>query len=199
VWDCCAAPGGKTMLLAKRLSEADVLATDLSSRRLGAMEERVRREAPEARIRLQVADATELAPGEGDFDVILCDVPCSGTGTLARNPEIRHRLRPSDLARQAERQKAILQGAIKRLSRGKLMLYSTCSVEIEENEQVVNSVLSGAVVLEPVENILEELRRKAILRPDANVARLARDGFLRTLPGVGFRGDGFFAALLRRI
>ena len=55
---------------------------------------------------------------EGSFDLILCDVPCSGTGTLAGNPEIRHRLKVEELARQAERQRAILKGALKRLAAG---------------------------------------------------------------------------------
>jgi len=79
------------------------------------------------------------------------------------------------------------------------MLYSTCSLEIEENEQVVASVLSEAVTLEPVEKYLEELKEKGILRPDADLGKLTRGSFLRTLPGVGFRGDGFFAAVLRKI
>ena len=106
IWDCCAAPGGKTVVLAARNPEAEVLATDVSPRRLKALAERVKREAPDARIRTAEADAAALPESEGLFDLILCDVPCSGTGTLARNPEIRHHLRPSDLARQAERQRA---------------------------------------------------------------------------------------------
>ena len=81
---------------------------------------------------------------EGEFDLILCDVPCSGTGTLAENPEIRHRLKVEEFARQAARQRAILEGALKRLAPGGRLVYSTCSLEPEECEQVVESVAGSA-------------------------------------------------------
>ena len=77
------------------------------------------------------------------FDVVLADVPCSGTGTLGRNPEIRHRLRVEDLSRQAERQRAILNSALRAVRPGGRVLYSTCSLEPEENEQVVEAVLGA--------------------------------------------------------
>ena len=80
------------------------------------------------------------------FDLILCDVPCSGTGTLARNPEIRHRLRAEDLPRQAIRQRAILSQALTRLAPGGRLVYATCSLEPEENERVVEEAASAAGV-----------------------------------------------------
>ena len=76
------------------------------------------------------------------FDLALADVPCSGTGTLGRNPEIRHRLRREDLPRQAERQRAILHAALRAVRPGGRVVYSTCSLEPEENEQVVAAVLA---------------------------------------------------------
>ena len=79
--------------------------------------------------------------GDRSFDVALADVPCSGTGTLGRNPEIRHRLRLEDLPRQAERQQAILRAALRAVRPGGHVVYSTCSLEPEENEQVVAAVL----------------------------------------------------------
>jgi 16S rRNA (cytosine967-C5)-methyltransferase len=88
----------------------------------------------ESRIRTLVADAIALPEDEGDFDLILCDAPCSGTGTLARNPEIRHRLRPEELKRQAVRQKQLLAAVAGRLKPGGRLVYSTCSLEQEENE-----------------------------------------------------------------
>ncbi len=112
VWDCCAAPGGKTLVLARRLTPhlndelgAEIVATDGSAKRLAQMAARLRRYAYAERVRCAVMDAAAAPPEderEAKFDLILCDVPCSGTGTLARNPEIRHRLRVEELARQAD-------------------------------------------------------------------------------------------------
>ena len=138
VWDCCAAPGGKTLILARRLVTAEVVASDVSVKRLAQTEARLRaamrmRSASDLRQRMRRCE--EIG---GSFDLILCDVPCSGTGTLAGNPEIRHRLKVEELARQAERQRAILQGALTRLAPGGRLVYSTCSLEPEECERVVN-------------------------------------------------------------
>ena len=199
IWDCCAAPGGKTLVLAARHPDAEVLATDVSPRRLKSLAERLQRDGA-AEVKTLEADAAALPESEGLFDLILCDVPCSGTGTLARNPEIRHHLRPSDLARQAERQKALLAGSLKRLAPGGRLMYSTCSLEPEENERVVEAVLAetAGVSLVPVEGILDGLRGNGVLNPEVSLDEAVRNGFLRTLPGVGFQGDGFFAAVFSR-
>ena len=144
VWDCCAAPGGKTLILARRLGSAEIVASDVSAKRLAQTEARLRRYAYAERVGFAVADAADAKGVEGTFDLILCDVPCSGTGTLAGNPEIRHRLKVEELARQAERQRAILEGALKRLAPGGRLVYSTCSLEPEECERVVETVRWGA-------------------------------------------------------
>jgi len=200
IWDCCAAPGGKTLVLAIRHPEAEVLATDVSPRRLKALVERLGKELPGREIRTLEADASALPVEEGEFDLILCDVPCSGTGTLARNPEIRHHLRPSDLGRQAERQRALLAGALKRLAPRGRLVYSTCSLEPEENERVVEAVLAEAsgVGLVPVDSAVEKLRERGALDSGVDLAACLRDGYLRTLPGANFPGDGFFAAVFER-
>ncbi|MBB5064255.1 16S rRNA (cytosine967-C5)-methyltransferase [Granulicella mallensis] len=203
IWDCCAAPGGKTLLLAQRHPLAELLATDVSSYRLRALAQRLQRDAHGKKVRTVEADASTLSEDEGLFDLILCDVPCSGTGTLARNPEIRHHLRPSDLARQAERQRAILSAALLRLAPGGRLIYSTCSLEPEENEQVVKVVFEGikekiGISLVSAEPVVAKLQGQGVLAAEANVAKLTRDGFLRTLPGAGFEGDGFFAAVFVR-
>jgi len=200
IWDCCAAPGGKTLVLAIRHPEAEVLATDVSPRRLKALVERLGKELPGREIRTLEADASALPVEEGEFDLILCDVPCSGTGTLARNPEIRHHLRPSDLGRQTDRQRALLAGALKRLAPGGRLVYSTCSLEPEENERVVEAVLAEAsgVGLVPVDSAVEKLRERGALDSGVDLAACLRDGYLRTLPGANFPGDGFFAAVFER-
>ena len=196
VWDCCAAPGGKTSVLAARLPEAEMLATDVSPRRLKAMAARL---GSEGRIRTLVADATKLPEEEGLFDLVLCDAPCSGTGTLQRNPEIRLRVTAAELPRQAERQREILAAALRRLKPGGRVLYSTCSLEPEEGEQVIEAVLaeddSAAVV--PVGPVLAGLEERGVLKTGV-AAAVTRGHFLRTLPGANFEGDGFFAAVLER-
>jgi 16S rRNA (cytosine967-C5)-methyltransferase len=197
VWDCCAAPGGKTLVLAKRLASAELLATDVSPKRLAQMQARLRRYDYAERVRCAVVDAAASKDDAG-FDLILCDVPCSGTGTLAANPEIRHRLKVEELARQAERQKAILAAALKRLAPGGRLVYSTCSLEPEECEQVVDSVVVGSGFRRvEVGSLIAKLKDQGVLRQDAELGTAVQDGALRTFPGV-HGCDGFFAMVLGR-
>ena len=188
VWDACAAPGGKTLVMARRLPDAKLLATDLSGRRLAQTQARFSRYAYASAIETAVADATELPEATGNFDLILCDVPCSGTGTLARNPEIRFRLKQEDLARQAERQRSILNAALKHLAPGGRLVYSTCSLEPEENEAVAAQVPAD-VSRVPLIGLLGTI-------PGLKVtpASMIREGALRTLPGV-HPCDGFYAVV----
>ena len=195
VWDCCAAPGGKTLILARRLGSAKIVATDVSAKRLAQTEARLRRYAYAERVEFEVADAIDAKGVEGSFDLILCDAPCSGTGTLAGNPEIRHWFKVEELCRQAERQRAILKGALKRLAPGGRLVYSTCSLEPEECERVVAAV--GGVRRVPVEGLMAELGEQGILLEGVELGSAVRDGALRTLPGV-HGCDGFYAAVLER-
>ncbi len=206
IWDTCAAPGGKTLVLLHRHPEAQILASEANQRRFQWLTARFQnvltpngsKLSTPLRLRTLHADASQLPAGEGLFDLILCDVPCSGTGTLGRNPEIRHRLQPSDLPRQAIRQIEILGAALTRLAPGGSLVYSTCSLEPEENEQVVSTVLAGNPTIgnPSLEPFFHKLVRDGIL--SSLPPNLIRNGCLRTLPGVNFQGDGFFAALLRR-
>ncbi len=197
--DACAAPGGKTLILAERNLQARILACESSPQRLEQLHLRL---APHAdRIECRLADATELTE-DAAFDLVLADVPCSGTGTLGRNPEIRHRLRPEDLPRQAERQRAILAAALRAVRPGGRVVYSTCSLEPEENEQVVAAVLAATPTTRSVsfQPSIEALLREAALTPagaERLQASLTDDGALRLLPGA-FHTDGFFIALFER-
>ena len=201
ILDCCAAPGGKTAVLAVRHPEAEIVASDLSEKRLSAMRKRMDRDAVTARIKTVVADLTQPLTdpllSEG-FDLILCDAPCSGTGTLAHNPEIRHRLRPSDLPRQAERQRAILSAALGLLAPGGRLVYSTCSLEPEENEGVVDTVLAQHAEMQAVAvgGLLGGIHSLQVESRDLVATAVAGD-VLRTLPGV-HPCDGFYAAVIER-
>jgi len=189
-------------MLALRLTDAEIVATDVSARRMAQMEARLRSYPYAQRVRCEVMDAAAAGnESEGTFDLILCDVPCSGTGTLARNPEIRHRLRVEDLVRQTDRQRAILRGALGHLASGGRLVYSTCSLEPEENEQVVEAVATEAGVRRvPVGTLIAQLAEMHLLQQDVAtglVESAVRDGALRTLPGV-HGCDGFFAVVLER-
>jgi 16S rRNA (cytosine967-C5)-methyltransferase len=198
IWDCCAAPGGKTLILARRLGSAEIVASDVSVKRLAQTEARLRRYAYAERVVFVATDAADAKAVEGSFDLILCDVPCSGTGTLAGNPEIRHRLKADELARQAERQTAILNGALRWLAPGGRLVYSTCSLEPEECEQVVEAVVKEAGLRRvSVAGLLAELGEQGILPHGVELGSAFRNGALRTLPGV-HGCDGFYTVVLAR-
>ena len=193
ILDCCAAPGGKTAAMATRLPEAEIVATELHPHRATLL----RRLAPQQNVDVITADALALPYG-ADFDRVLADVPCSGTGTLARNPEIKWKLKPEDLLDLQSRQIAILQAAMRHVSSGGRLVYSTCSLEPEENEQVITASLTGASDFKiiPVRNELQRLQESGEL-VWKNLDELVSGDFLRTIPGV-HPCDGFFAAVLEK-
>ncbi|HVJ06981.1 MAG TPA: 16S rRNA (cytosine(967)-C(5))-methyltransferase RsmB [Acidisarcina sp.] len=201
ILDCCAAPGGKTTILAEKNPSSSIVACDVSARRLEQMKGLLRALPESTHVRFQAADAATL-PFKDEFDLVLCDVPCSGTGTIARNPEIRHRLKPEDILRHRERQIAILQSVMSAVKPGGRVLYSTCSLEPEENEQVVAECLqsSAGYRLLPLQDRLTGLVETGACHAEGAATLQEtgfRNGFLRTLPGV-HACDGFFAAMLIR-
>jgi 16S rRNA (cytosine967-C5)-methyltransferase len=157
VLDLCAAPGNKTAVIAERAPIA--AACDLHLSRLRSM-------PPPHHPRVQL-DAAEPLPFHGKFPWILLDAPCSGTGTLGRNPEIRWRISPAAIEAFPPLQRKLLRNALAVLAPGGTLVYSTCSLEVEENENVVADICHDYDV--------EVLRR---------------------LPGEA-PGDGFFAAVIR--
>jgi 16S rRNA (cytosine967-C5)-methyltransferase len=131
ILDCCAAPGGKTLAMADRNPATTITAVELHPHRARLLQNLLRPHAT-ARIQIVAGDAQHL-PTSLPFDRVLADVPCSGTGTLARNPEIKWRLKVDDLAHLHERQSAILRAAMQQAAPGGRVIYSTCSMEKEEN------------------------------------------------------------------
>jgi 16S rRNA (cytosine967-C5)-methyltransferase len=139
--DVCASPGNKTAQALEVPVRA--IACDLHLSRARIL-------APLG-IPVVTLDASKPLPFACGFDRILVDAPCSGTGTLARNPEIKWRLKPADIADLQSRQIAILRNALAQLVPGGLLVYSTCSLEREENQDVV--AMSGATVVETMQRL----------------------------------------------
>ncbi len=192
VLDLCAAPGGKTAQLAERLGSGGVLAAgDLSARRLATMARLLsgKSAAPCRSPNLVRLDARRPLPFTAAFERILVDAPCSGTGTLARNPEVKWRLQPDDLARLAETQAAILTNALGALAPGGRLVYATCSLEREENEGVVESVLAQM-------RGWRQMNREELVREFPRLDLLFDSrGYFRTWPDRDGM-DGFFAAAI---
>ena len=182
VADLCAAPGGKALELSR--TAGTVIGSDKSFGRLQRLLANQRR-----------LETTNLYPFVGDarhpaiapVDAVLIDVPCTGTGTFRRHPDARWRLKVSDLAVMSALQKIILRSASKVVRPGGILVYSTCSLEPEENDEQVDSFLSENMnwILEPP--------------PEGSVApELLDGGRLRVLPQ-RHGTDGAFAARLRRV
>jgi 16S rRNA (cytosine967-C5)-methyltransferase len=136
--DLCAAPGGKTTLIAQRAgNSALIVASDRSAKRLDTVT-RITASQNLTSIKSLLLDAAQQLPFENSvFDRILIDAPCSGTGTLRRNPEIRWRISEADIHELAAQQKLFLKHAARVLKPGGQLVYSTCSVERDENEDVI--------------------------------------------------------------
>jgi len=141
VLDLCAAPGGKTTLIADSAGDASfIVAADRSATRMATVVSTMHLHELKS-ITPLILDATEQLPfARESFDRVLVDAPCSGTGTLRSNPEIRWRLAPTDFASFAAQQKRILRRAVEALKPGGRLVYSTCSVEREENEEVIETI-----------------------------------------------------------
>jgi len=199
ILDCCAAPGGKTLLLAERNPNARIVAGEVSPQRLAQLRERMTTLGD--RVECRLGDAAALTD-EDRYDLVLADVPCSGTGTLGRNPEIRYRLRLEELAKQADRQRAILRAAWRAVRPGGRVVYSTCSMEPEENEEVVAAVLAEVknARVHPIKDRIEEMQGEGLLT-EAGARNLSDcvtpEGYLRLFPGA-FGTDGFFVAVLEK-
>ena len=195
ILDCCAAPGGKTRVLAERNPHATVIAMDLHPHRARLL----RKLVPANNVHVIAGDVLQM-PTNLLFERALVDAPCSGTGTLARNPEIKWRLTIQDIGDLQARQLSILQSAMRHVTPRGRLVYSTCSLEDEENSQVVEEALHEDKSFRVV-NCREELER---LRSDGELAlnekeidSLVRGLYLRTIPGV-HSCDGFFAAVIEK-
>jgi 16S rRNA (cytosine967-C5)-methyltransferase len=187
VWDACAAPGGKSLILKELVAPGGkVISSDSSLRRALFLKRRLANAGPPASM-LIVADAGAHPPFCLQFDAVLVDAPCSGLGTLRRNPEIKWRFSEDRLAEFHRRQSEILNATCAAVRPGGRLLYATCSTEPEENETVVAE-------------FLERHPDFSRVRPDVPTGIdqwVDAEGLVRTFPTVRL-WDGFFAALLKR-
>ena len=191
ILDACAAPGGKATHMAELIGDrGKIVAIDTSARGL----ERIAQNARRLRLdSLQIirADASKPLTGNlaGPYDRILVDAPCSGLGTLRSHPESKWQRSDSDIARLAALQARILQSAARYLKTGGVLVYSTCTLTAEENDQVVHNFLR--------QNGQFELSDAARYLP-ATAHQMVRDQYFQALPQRDDT-DGFFAARMRKV
>jgi 16S rRNA (cytosine967-C5)-methyltransferase len=185
ILDACASPGGKTTAMAAAMgNQGLIVATDVRGRRVDLLARAVK-SAGAACVRVVQADSAGVLPFARGFDCVLLDAPCSGLGTLRRDPEIRWRRPEDSLDGLADTQLAMLGRAADVVRPGGRVIYSTCSSEPEENELVLSRFLEQRA----------DFAVRPVLLPPALAAFATADGHFRTLP---FRDglESFFAAML---
>jgi len=190
VLDACAAPGGKTGHLLELLSEgADLTAVDIDAARVGLIEDNLRRLKRTARVVAgDVRDPGTFWDGR-PFERILVDAPCSSTGVIRRHPDIKLLRRASDIPAFAAGQLALLRAAVTMLAPGGRLVYSTCSILPEENEEVVTRLLAA----EPQMGVAAVPKGPA-LAPGAVDCAVG----VQLLPGAEAGTDGFYYACLEK-
>jgi 16S rRNA (cytosine967-C5)-methyltransferase len=192
ILDTCASPGGKTTAMAAMAGDrANIVAADVRSARVRLLKETVQVSGARS-IQVVQADLGAGLPFNAIFDIVLVDAPCSGLGTLRRDPDIRWRREESDLATLAGAQLRMIHGAAETVRPGGRLIYSTCSSEPEENEMVVMKFLERDPRFQPLDVRAEDDANFQAVRPV-----LDDQGFLRTTPDKHGL-EAFFGAVLRR-
>jgi 16S rRNA (cytosine967-C5)-methyltransferase len=192
VLDACAAPGGKTTHLAQLMNNrGSIYAVDISIRRLSLLKENCHRLGVSNVDALRRDLTKPLVFGDkGGFDRILLDAPCSGLGTLWRNPDIRWKRREGEISKFTGTQRTILHRLATCLKKGGILVYGVCTMTQEESEEVVAEFVAEHRGFE-----VEDLRR---IVPQGLKPLIGEDGFVRTFThrhGM----DGFFAARLNKV
>jgi 16S rRNA (cytosine967-C5)-methyltransferase len=189
VLDTCASPGGKTTALAATMKNAGLLvACDVRSRRMELLRKTVAASGA-ANVRLVRADLLQPLPFSQPFDCVLVDAPCSGLGTLRRDPDIKWRRRESELPILAAAQKTMLANASAAVTAGGRLIYATCSSEPEENEAVADAFLESSPDFVAADAQADHAPLPAVLVDER--------GCLRTLPHVHGL-EAFFGAIFKR-
>lgn len=200
ILDCCSAPGGKTTHMAEiAKDECEIFALDINESRLELIRENIDRLKLKS-IRPVLADSTdlsscpELSGMKGTFDIVTCDVPCSGLGLMARKPDIRHTISYERIQELLPKQYVILNGAAEYVKKGGRLVYSTCTLNRDENEEQVLKFLSEHPDFE-AENITSKLPVR-LSRFDGRDED-AKNGYITLFPDID-KCDGFFVASFRK-
>ncbi|MBN1474297.1 MAG: 16S rRNA (cytosine(967)-C(5))-methyltransferase RsmB [Syntrophaceae bacterium] len=188
VLDACAGSGGKTTHLAALMQDQGViLAIDSNPQKNDALTKEAARMGITS-IKTLTCDLSARLPEDlrDSFDHVLIDAPCSGTGTLSRNPEIKWRIKQKDINKLNSLQKSILANSSQAVKKGGRLIYCTCSLLIKENEHIVNEFLA-------------QNKHFSLCEPPSSINQILIDNkhFYRTYPNV-HNMDGFFAAVLKR-
>ncbi len=185
IMDVCAAPGGKTGMIAIGNARSTIVAGDRSGSRLRQMRELLVLQGINT-VNIVQHDAVNPLPyAERSFDLVFVDAPCSGTGTIRHNPELRYHVSNDSIAVNALKQREILENASKLVKPGGALYYTTCSLERAENEEVVRAF-----------SVADD--RFVARLPKVNKEFVTSDGFARTFPDRD-RMDGFFIAAFQRV
>lgn len=191
VLDACAAPGGKTTHLAERMDDrGEIVAADLHEQKTALIRNAAERLGLRS-IRAVAGDVRQLLPELGQFDAILLDAPCSGFGVIRRKPDIKWRKTPQDVAEVCKIQADLIRKTADALKSGGVLVYSTCTVERKENDDIIRNFL-----MERSDFRLESLR--SFLPERVADEAVSPEGWVRLLPH-HFGTDGFFICRLRKM
>lgn len=209
VVDVCAAPGGKSLLAAEKAGSGRVLARDVSEEKISITEENISRMGAE-NIEVQIFDGTRTDEALlGRADVLLLDVPCSGLGVMGKKRDIKYRIARENLGELQKLQRRIAAASAGYVKKGGTLLYSTCTIRREENEDMVRYIVQELgfepVPLEAVlpknvitiKNHLKDRMQEAGKEPGAGLTEEEAGACIQLLPGY-MKADGFFIARFRR-
>lgn len=179
ILDCCAAPGGKTFVLANTYKDAHIFAVEKNKKRYEQLKENT---SKYKNVNCVCADINELKT-EAEFDLVLLDAPCTALGTIKRHPEVRWLRKPEDIKSCSERQKNMLNHAADFVGKGGIIIYSVCSLEPEETSEVINDFISNNTSFEIIAPVCDE--------------RYRVDNYFISYPYKS-DSDGFFACVLKK-
>ncbi len=189
ILDCCAAPGGKTVYIASLIKDGRIVALDKHEHRVELIKNNAKRCGYSHIIEAKKCDMTEDSE-LGLFDKVLVDAPCSGMGVLGQKPEIKNTITPEGFKELESIQKKILKNASYHVKEGGILVYSTCTVRKQENEDIIKDFLK--------DNKFELCSLSGLFSEKFEHNRDMSKGYIQLYPHID-KTEGFFIARMRRI